>query len=493
MTPRESELKLAFAPGRLERVRATSMLPRLGPGQVLHAVYFDTKGRALAGAGFTLRVRAEAGRFVQTLKTRAAPGGVMGVRGEWSWEVPGLAPEPTWLAATPAGLAWDGAPLMQVFETRVVRESGVATPKPGSRVMVALDYGEITAATGRWPIAELELELAAGSEAALLDLAASLCAERDLRLEPESKPDRGWRLALGEMPAPRALVMPTLSPGISVADGLAEMLRAGLGLLVGNWAAARVGVPEGVHQMRVATRWLRASLALFGPLLDGTTTAPLMAGLRDLGRALGVARDWDVFCGVSVAAGLAAAEHEAVRAALLATAETRRGAARAAVAARLEAGATTRLALHLARLAEAPGLMRGRLEDLAPELLSRRFRKFLRAASDLPDLTPTLRHEARKALKKFIYGASFVAGLGLPGVPRNFLRDCRRLQHALGVANDRTRASALAMDLAGEAGPGAHLLAAWARADEAAVMARITDDWKRVRRQGKPLKRLLSS
>ena len=52
---------------------------------------------------------------------------------------------------------------------------------------------------------------------------------------------------------------------------------------------------EELHDMRVATRRMRAALQIFGDYLDEETWAPFEKGLRRTGRVLGAGRDLDVF------------------------------------------------------------------------------------------------------------------------------------------------------------------------------------------------------
>lgn len=52
---------------------------------------------------------------------------------------------------------------------------------------------------------------------------------------------------------------------------------------------------EELHDMRVATRRMRAAFNLFGPAYRRKTIKPLLAGLKATGRALGPVRDLDVF------------------------------------------------------------------------------------------------------------------------------------------------------------------------------------------------------
>jgi CHAD domain-containing protein len=61
-------------------------------------------------------------------------------------------------------------------------------------------------------------------------------------------------------------------------------------------AGTRLGQDiEELHDMRVATRRMRAALQVFGDFLDEKTWAPFDKGLRRMGRILGEVRDLDVF------------------------------------------------------------------------------------------------------------------------------------------------------------------------------------------------------
>jgi CHAD domain-containing protein len=52
---------------------------------------------------------------------------------------------------------------------------------------------------------------------------------------------------------------------------------------------------EALHDMRVATRRMRAAFYVFGAFFDPKTLAPYLKGLKRTGRALGAVRDLDVF------------------------------------------------------------------------------------------------------------------------------------------------------------------------------------------------------
>ncbi len=76
---------------------------------------------------------------------------------------------------------------------------------------------------------------------------------------------------------------------------IAESLGRNVGRLIEFDPVARAGDdPEGVHQMRVATRRLRAELRLFSPAMKTKAVKRLRTELRWLGQTLGAARDIDV-------------------------------------------------------------------------------------------------------------------------------------------------------------------------------------------------------
>src|SRR5205823_3250262 len=110
-------------------------------------------------------------------------------------------------------------------------------------------------------------------------------------------------------------------------DALRRIGGACLEQLLKNEAAVLAGLPEGIHQMRVAMRRLRAVLSAFGRLLPADQRRSVSEELRWLGSALGPARNLDVF-----AAMLLAAEDPGGVAALTEAAERRRHAAYAKAA-----------------------------------------------------------------------------------------------------------------------------------------------------------------
>ncbi len=90
-----------------------------------------------------------------------------------------------------------------------------------------------------------------------------------LRLEPRSKAERGYKLAAHEDGPAKAVhaVALDVHVGLSAETVLRRVGRACLDHLLRNEDAALAGDADGIHQMRVAVRRLRAVLSAFAPLL----------------------------------------------------------------------------------------------------------------------------------------------------------------------------------------------------------------------------------
>jgi CHAD domain-containing protein len=89
-------------------------------------------------------------------------------------------------------------------------------------------------------------------------------------------------------------------PGLAPDDTMAEAARKTLDFhfrqMLAHERGTRLGKDiEELHDMRVATRRMRAALQVFGDYLDMERLKPFLKGLRRTGRILGAVRDLDVF------------------------------------------------------------------------------------------------------------------------------------------------------------------------------------------------------
>lgn len=87
--------------------------------------------------------------------------------------------------------------------------------------------------------------------------------------------------------------------------------------------------PDDLHALRVAVRHLRAVRWVFAPALPGTVAARWRIVLRDLMRATGPVRDWDVLIADTLQPAVSRQPGDPVLLALLDSAQSRREAARA--------------------------------------------------------------------------------------------------------------------------------------------------------------------
>ncbi len=122
----------------------------------------------------------------------------------------------------------------------------------------------------------------------------------------------------------------TLKRRMRALDAFAALAAADLERIAGALRALdRRDRPDDLHALRVAVRHLRALRWLFAPALPGTVAARWRIVLRDLMRATGPVRDWDVLIADTLQPALSRQSGDPVLLALLEDAQSRREAARA--------------------------------------------------------------------------------------------------------------------------------------------------------------------
>ncbi|MGE5336663.1 MAG: CHAD domain-containing protein [Gemmatimonadota bacterium] len=438
--PREIELKLAVAAKDLPRLRRR--LSRFGAPQVktLENIYYDTKDFALAGHGMALRVRRIGRRWLQTLKTDNTAT-ALSRRGEWEMPAPRGRLDVARFAGTPLDALLRKRPALKIgprFQTRFERT--LWTTREGA-IEIALDEGEISAADRAAPIRELELELKAGDRAALWKLALDLVGPgaAAIALLPfgESKAARGVRLALNESVKPEKAsakaFTSSLRPSTTAGAALHSIIATGAGILLANVHGMRASDdPEFIHQARVAVRRMRSTVRLF----RGEVEFPpgLDAELRWAGRALGRARDWDVFVLHTVPAyldGLSDPDPSLERAARL------RLRARDDAGAALDSARFAVLALQLLRWSDGPPNDGSpTLRSLVARLMPRAHRKLFTAAQRFEHLDQRRRHRVRILVKRLRYALDLM-GCCMPKKRADpYARTLAQLQDELGALND---------------------------------------------------------
>ena len=299
----EIEIKLAVPPERAVEVRRLELLRRLaekrGSTRQLSTVYFDTPEQALAKRGIALRIRSTGRRKLQTIKLPAEGPGGLQIQREVETPVSGDRPEFDRISDlrlrrlfTYGGIAEGLAPL---FLTEFKR-SAWPLRFNGSLIEFALDQGEIRAGSARLALSEIELELKEGRPEHIFELALAVHEVLPITLGQATKAARGYALLDGAEPQP-ARAMPTgLLPTMTARDAFAMAARSCLAQMRGNEASARLGRdPEGIHQLRVGLRRLRALVNAYRDALAPAAHEFLSRELRWLQQELNPARDWDVF------------------------------------------------------------------------------------------------------------------------------------------------------------------------------------------------------
>ena len=285
----EIELKLALPtsdPATLaKRLAQTPVLARRQATRLqLHNVYYDTPEQSLRTQRVALRTRrvdgapgpdgaaAQAPQWLQTLKMAGREDSALSQRGEWEAQVPGDALSAKALKATPwTQLDPDGRlfkALQPCFATTFERTLWLVRRRDGSVVEVALDLGHIVAGEQTTPICELELELKAGTPAALFDVARQIARSVALLPVNTSKAGQGFALAQGTLSRPQRAQPPVLTPKLSPLEAAQRVLREMFSQFTTNLNTLRTASePEVVHQARVGWRRFKSALRLCKPLL----------------------------------------------------------------------------------------------------------------------------------------------------------------------------------------------------------------------------------
>ncbi|OMI91671.1 metal-binding protein [Streptomyces sp. M1013] len=259
-----------------------------GPEE-LDAVYHDTEELRLARSSVTLRRRTGGPDAGWHLKLPLAGDTREEVWAALSDDVPESLRELALSRTRGAELR----PVVRIRSTRTVRRLRDAD----GTVLAELSLDEVRADAaasggGRAEWSELEVELADGVHAGLLDVIEKKLRKKGIvRADSPSKLARALRETGVEAGAEQE--RPAVVAGSAGAYVLAYVSEQ-VGKLVSLDPAVRGDLPDAVHQMRVTCRRLRGCLRSYRSVLDRRATDPLRAELRWLSGELGAARDQEV-------------------------------------------------------------------------------------------------------------------------------------------------------------------------------------------------------
>ena len=456
----ETELKLSLPAEAQALMLRQPVLKRAVSRQTQQLVnlYYDTPSLSLYQRGIALRLRKQGRIWLQTVKCAGSSAAGLSSRPEW--ETPYANHFDFAAIDEPKLRRWLDRPslrkaIVPLFETSFRRTTWRFTPAPGCVFHLMLDRGWVAADGRREPISELELELESGELDELFKLAQTLAERLPLVPQIQSKAERGYRLYRNVRAVPAKAAPLRLDAACPPLAAFRLIALSCLEHQQGN----RDGVlasddPEFIHQMRVATRRLRAAMRLFAPCLPPAFDDALLPPLRQLMARLGRARDLDVLLAEIALPVMHALPDEPRLMTLVGAVTDRQYAARGAAAHYLRSAAYGRLMLTATALLHRPPF----LEPAADETLAafaaerlRRLRKKVRelaAAAGTDD--PASLHRLRIAIKRLRYALEFFAPLCTGRKLQRLLRRLAVLQDELGQLNDLANAGMLLMHCAGD-------------------------------------------
>ena len=410
--------------------------------KVQRDTYFDTPAWHVQHAAYTLRVREVGDGRETTLKGKASRGDGPISRTELN--------EPIDLPDALEGdgevgrrlrLIRRGAPLRPLFTVTTHRRVWLAQAGTVVLAEIALDDTTVASASGvTSTLRRVEIEeVTRGSLSTIEAFVAAIRAECALTPAATSKFEAGLSAA-GWTPGPPDLGPTETSDDDRVVDRAYAVLRRRTGgLLITEGGTALGEDVEQLHDMRVATRRLRAALRVFEDLIP----PPLLAAsdeLRWFAQSLGAVRDLDVQLEhLEVLRRDAAWAEATALAPLVAQFEAQRVEARAELLAAMDGERYARMmdALRSMLLAgpspDAPDLSS---RGAGREIIRKRHRRFRQDATALRRSSPHAEfHELRIRGKRLRYSLElFVDLYGRPGA--RALTSLRAVQDLLGELQD---------------------------------------------------------
>lgn len=481
------------------------------PPRTVHMVstYYDTPDLQLFKQRIGLRMRKVGDQWLQTVKTRGSAAAGLHQRNEWEDNLVG----PEWdldaLRQTPvAPLIDDDATwcrIEPVFVTDFYRLIYLLTTEDDDLVELAHDRGVVRA---RWcgetkrfqaeePINEIELELKAGRLPVLFQIGSSLCHTFPLHYANRSKAERGYRLMGKYSPAsPVKASKFKLSRKMTAEQSLQRILQTCLQQLQLNEQALLENAedPEAVHQMRVATRKIRACLAILGNVVGKAAVRECNHNIKWITDQLGPARDWDVFV-LETLQPMSASFAQTVewQQLLKGAEEQQRQAYKHAIQSMCSAEYSRRL-LDFSGWVEGCGWQSGlsakRKKQLAESLplfsdrqIEAQYQVVMSAGCDITALSVERRHELRIDCKKLRYTVEFFQEVYSRKTTKGFVGLLSQLQDCLGKLNDVSVASGLLDQLnLAEHDPGRWLVLGWCGARAQTHDDDLGNMWKNIQR-----------
>ncbi|HEY6580381.1 MAG TPA: CHAD domain-containing protein [Rubrobacter sp.] len=424
--------------------------------------YYDTDDWRLYRSGYALRVREADDEVEATMKSLEPAEGSFRKRREISEPLeddkPATLVESRGLVGSMSRKIIGARGLRRLFRVRTRRQR-FALRLDGSTGEVSLDASEIPVGEDSVNLRRVEVETDTAPTPGLRGFVDEMRSALDLSPATLSKYETGL-YASGLDPVGEIGFGPTrIDPSMSVGEVAFAVLRRQFAEMRAHEGGTRLGEdPEELHDMRVPTRRMRAAIKVFRDAL------PERAGwfgeeLRWVAQALGEVRDLDVQI-ERLEAWEEEADEETSRSLdkILGITGKRRAKAREDMLAALDSDRYEILESSFAQmLSRGPEreVARTNGQDVAgepitlvaPALISRRFRKWRKAARRLDaSSSPEAFHDARKKGKRLRYTLEFVSEVY--GEPvQELVRPLKVLQDDLGDHQDAVVAAGYLSEL----------------------------------------------
>jgi triphosphatase len=401
---------------------AGSVTVEPGPAWSIIDTYFDTRDWRLHRAGYSLRIRRKAGTAEATLKSLDEGADGFRQRTEFTEPLAGRDATAFVSASGPvamrAKLAAGKEALEPLFEVRTRRRVYRMTVDGSPAGEIAVDRTNIPLGerSESARLRRVEIEVPEERVGAALPFVQSLRSALGLQPATLSKFQAGL-LARGLQPAVAPDLGPTtVDPEATVGEVAFAVLRRHLTALLASEPGTRIGDdPEELHDMRVATRRLRAALSMFADVLP-VRFARLRDELGWVADALGEVRDLDVQLErTDEWTRQSAPEDGAALAPIRQLLEEQRAASRLRLVAVLDAVRYERLvsafvaALQHGPLRTSP-LSHRPVLAAAPDLISKRYRSVRKAGRRITgDSSPKDYHKVRIRSKRLRYALEFLS------------------------------------------------------------------------------------
>ncbi|MBL0076107.1 MAG: CHAD domain-containing protein [Rhodocyclaceae bacterium] len=463
--------------------------------ETLVSIYYDTRTLRLQSHGVSLRLRKQASGWLQTVKYCEHADNLDTPLATWNanyfnrFDFSSIDDSALrdWLFRDKIRKQ-----IAPIFESNLRRTVWQVKPIADVTMQVTLDRGSLVSSGRRAPFADLELRMIEGDVDNLYTLALQFAERVSITPMLQSKAERGCRLFLNTVSAPAraddfsvsAETMPLIAFRQIAMNCLQHMQRNQAG-------AATTNDPEYIHQMRVATRRLRASVQLFKPLLPPPFADDIVAPLRELMHALGRVRDLDIVITEIISPVIADMPNDPALLALSAVITERQYQTRLEAMHALAQPAYGHLQLRATALLNSPAFIalpdhqsQATLSEFAQTQLQAHCARTINHAARAHADEPNSLHRLRISIKRLRYAMEFFRAMMPAKACNKILQNLAATQEKLGQLNDLAGAGAVLMHCAASDSnlrQAINLIAAWHARRHADLLAEVAVDIKRIK------------